>query len=161
MIEYDLIDSPIGELLATAEDGVLSGLYFDAHKGGPVRSSDWVRNPARFEVLRAELAGYFEGRVTEFSVPVRLRGTEFQESVWGLLLEIRHGETRSYGDLARALGRPNASRAVGAAVGRNPISIVVPCHRVLGSGGAITGFAGGVDRKAKLLALERRQPSLI
>jgi methylated-DNA-[protein]-cysteine S-methyltransferase len=161
MIEYDVVDSPLGELLATSEDGFITGLYFDAHKGGPERSADWARRPSSFNALREELDAYFDGRLTEFSTPIRLRGTEFQESVWRLLTQIRHGETRSYGDLARALGRPSASRAVGAAVGRNPISIVVPCHRVLGSSGAITGFAGGVDRKAKLLALERRLPSLI
>lgn len=154
MIQYDLIASPVGELLVTGEDGFVTGLYFEEHKYGPAIGSTWKREPEAFDRLREELGKYFKGALTEFSVPLRASGTAFQESVWKLLREIPHGATRTYGDLARELGMPNGSRAVGSAVGRNPISIVVPCHRVLGSTGAITGFAGGLDRKSKLLELE-------
>lgn len=155
MIYYDFIPSPIGQLLVTSNGDKLTGLYLENHKGGPSIEPSWVRDAERFASVRDQLADYFDGGLTRFDQDLDLEGTEFQRAVWDLLLEIPYGETVSYGYLAKRLGAPHASRAVGAAVGRNPISIIVPCHRVVGSGGAITGYAGGVERKKALLKLEQ------
>ncbi len=154
--------SPLGTLLLARTDSGLAGAWFEAQKHHPATISAPERDddPLLQRAAR-QLAAYFEGSDAEFDVPLDLLGTSFQRAVWRELLQIERGATCSYGDIARKLGTPSASRAVGAAVGRNPVSIIVPCHRVLGSGGALTGYAGGLDRKTALLRLESaRAPTL-
>jgi methylated-DNA-[protein]-cysteine S-methyltransferase len=155
MTTYSTFDSPVGELLLVGDDDGLRGLYLPGHKRGPRVGADWERDDAALERVRAQLAEYFAGERTDFDLLLAPAGTPFQHEVWEALKQIPFGETRCYGDLARELGRPGAARAVGAANGRNPISIVVPCHRVVGSTGTLTGYAGGVAAKERLLALER------
>lgn len=149
-------DGPLGQMLLAATDTGLAGVWFTGQRHGPV-DVEW-REDASHPVLReavAQLAAYFAGERTAFDLPLDLQaGTAFQRSVWQELIAIPRGGTTSYAELGRRLGRPQAARAVGAAVGRNPISIVVPCHRVLGTGGALTGYAGGLERKTALLRLE-------
>ena len=149
--------SPLGPILLAATDQGLAGLWFEGQRHHP-DASGWrfnAQHPVLLQAIR-QLDEYFAGTRTVFDLPLDLQaGTAFQQSVWQALLAIPCGERSSYADVSRRIGRPNASRAVGAAVGRNPISIVVPCHRVLGSGGALTGYAGGLDRKTALLRLER------
>ena len=149
-------ESPLGTMLLAATDQGLAGVWFVGQRHGP-DSSGWREDP-QHPVLReavAQLAAYFAGERTAFDLPLDLQaGTAFQRSVWQELIAIPRGGTTSYAELGRRLGRPQAARAVGAAVGRNPISIVVPCHRVLGTGGALTGYAGGLERKTALLRLE-------
>lgn len=151
---HTLVESPLGPLTLRADDGVLTGLYLPEHRRGPVPGALGARDDAGLPAVREQLAAYFAGERTAFDVPLELRGTAFQQRVWAALQEIPYGETRTYGQLAAALGAPSASRAVGLANGRNPISIVVPCHRVVGASGSLTGYAGGVERKRALLALE-------
>jgi len=155
MTLYTTTDSPIGELLLVGDGEALRGLHMQ--DGATARAIDRDWTPARepFEDALGQLAEYFSGTRTRFELPLAPGGTAFQQAVWSALLEIPYGETRSYGELARKIGRPRASRAVGAANGRNPIAIVVPCHRVIGSDGSLTGFGGGVQRKELLLGLER------
>jgi methylated-DNA-[protein]-cysteine S-methyltransferase len=148
------IDSPIGELTLVNADGRLSGLRMGANGSKPQASLDGRRATAGFERAIEELTEYFSGERDRFTVPVAARGSEFQLRVWTLLREIPYGETRSYGDIARVLGNPALAREVGAANARNPIAIVVPCHRVIGSDGSLTGYAGGLERKRFLLDLE-------
>lgn len=148
------IESPLGPLTLVRRDGLLAGVYFADHRGEGPPGLDALWSPDAFEAERRQLGEYFEGRRRRFDLPLGPVGTSFQRAVWRELLQIPHGETRSYGQLAKALGRPAAARAVGAANGRNPLSIVVPCHRVLGATGALTGYAGGEARKAWLLSLE-------
>ena len=143
------IDSPVGPLRLTAEDGLLTGLYF----GGGVSDGGECEILDRAE---AQLRAYFRGELKEFDLPIRQNGTEFQLAVWGALKEIPYGETVSYGDIARAIGRPKACRAVGSANHNNPISIIVPCHRVVGSSGTLTGYGGGLEAKRWLLELEKK-----
>jgi methylated-DNA-[protein]-cysteine S-methyltransferase len=149
-------ESPLGTMLLAATDRGLAGLWFVGQRHGP-DSSGWREDPAH-PVLReamAQLADWFAGQRTGFDLPLDLQaGTPFQQDVWAALQAIPHGGTTSYAEIARRLGRPSAARAVGAAVGRNPISIVVPCHRVVGSGGSLTGYAGGIGRKTALLQRE-------
>jgi methylated-DNA-[protein]-cysteine S-methyltransferase len=149
-------ESPLGTMLIAASDNGVAGVWFVGQRHGP-DSSGW-REDARHPVLReavAQLRAYFAGERTRFDLPLDLdAGTPFQRSVWGALRAIPPGATTSYAQIARQLGRPQAARAIGAAVGRNPVSIVVPCHRVLGTGGSLTGYAGGLDRKTALLRLE-------
>lgn len=150
--------SPLGTMLLAATDRGLAGAWFLGQKHGP-DASGW-REDARHPVLRTamqQLDEYFAGRRSAFALPLDLQaGTAFQQSVWKALCAIAPGATTTYGALGRSIGRPEAARAVGAAVGRNPISIVVPCHRVVGSDGSLTGYAGGIPRKTALLALETR-----
>jgi methylated-DNA-[protein]-cysteine S-methyltransferase len=149
-------ESPLGTMLLAATDRGLAGLWFVGQRHGP-DSSGWREDAAHPVLLQAaaQLADYFAGRRTQFDLPLDLQGgTPFQQSVWHELQAIPPGGTTSYAELSRRVGRPTAARAVGAAVGRNPVSIVVPCHRVLGTGGALTGYAGGLDRKTALLRLE-------
>jgi methylated-DNA-[protein]-cysteine S-methyltransferase len=155
---YKYIDSPIGELLLTASDDALTGVYMNEHKNGAGLGSDWVNQetPVITEAKR-QLSEYFAGTRRTFDLPVAPpTGTAFQHNVWQELRKIPYGETITYGELARRVGDANASRAVGAANGRNPISIIVPCHRVIGASGKITGYAGGESRKAFLLAHEKQ-----
>jgi methylated-DNA-[protein]-cysteine S-methyltransferase len=148
--------SPVGELRLVASDVGLVAVLWENDDPKRVRLEDAIDNDAHPILIKTkiELNQYFAGLRSEFSVPLDARGTHFQRQVWEALLSIPFGETRSYGQIAAQLGRPSASRAVGAANGRNPISIVTPCHRVVGSSGKLTGFAGGLEAKAFLLDLE-------
>lgn len=154
MRNYCIIDSPIGELTLVNTDGVLAGVYMDGHAHEPDRTTFGERTAAGFEQATDELGEYFAGQRTEFTLPLAPVGSDFQRKVWQLLTKIPYGQTRSYGQLADELGDRAVVRAVGAANGRNPISVVVPCHRVIGADGSLTGYAGGLDRKQFLLALE-------
>lgn len=146
--------SPVGRLHLAATAEGLCGLYLEGQKHMP-ETSAWVVDEARFAAAREQLAAWFAGRSRQFSLPLHLiTGTPFQRQVWQALLEIPLGETWTYSRLAAHVGRPAAVRAVGAAVGRNPLSIIIPCHRVLGMDGGLTGYAGGVERKRWLLAHE-------
>jgi methylated-DNA-[protein]-cysteine S-methyltransferase len=149
-------ESPLGRMLLAATDRGLAGVWFVGQRHGP-DSSGWredAQHPVLVEAV-AQLQAYFAGERTRFELPLDLQaGTPFQQSVWQALLAIPPGGTTSYGELGRRIGRPEAARAIGAAVGRNPVSIVVPCHRVLGTGGSLTGYAGGLERKTALLQLE-------
>ncbi len=151
---HTTIDSPIGELTLVARDGVLSGIYFPGHWHMPPPEVFGVRAGRGFEAAEAQLAEYFAGERTRFELETALEGDEFQVSVWELIDRIPYGQTTTYGEMARELGDPALAREVGAAVGRNPLSIVVPCHRVVGKGGQLTGYAGGLERKRTLLELE-------
>jgi methylated-DNA-[protein]-cysteine S-methyltransferase len=151
-----IMESPLGKLKLVASDQGLVAILWENDSPRRVRLGPLVqdeRHPVLVEAER-QLGEYFEGKRTQFSVDLDMRGTRFQRDVWKALLAIPFGETRSYGQLARQLEKPRAARAVGAANGRNPVSIIVPCHRVIGSSGCLTGFAGGVDAKAHLLKLE-------
>jgi methylated-DNA-[protein]-cysteine S-methyltransferase len=152
------VPSPIGPLTIVAQDGAIVALYMDAQRHAPGPESfgppaDVSEEP--YAAAAAQLSAYFAGQLTEFDLPLAPAGTDFQRRVWDGLRQIPYGQTLSYGELARRLGRPAASRAVGLANGKNPIAIVVPCHRVIGSDGSMTGYGGGLDRKRFLLALER------
>ncbi|HEX5806559.1 MAG TPA: methylated-DNA--[protein]-cysteine S-methyltransferase [Macromonas sp.] len=151
--------SPIGLLLIAVSDSALHGVWFADQKGIPA----WVPEAAHpvpepmFGQVVQQLQDYFAGRRQRFDLPLDLScGTAFQQAVWQALTTIGYGQTLSYADIAQALGRPKAMRAVGGAVGRNPLGIVLPCHRVLGAGGALTGYTGGLERKVALLALEQQ-----
>lgn len=148
--------SPIGPLLLMSDGRALTGLHTDNDKHRPAVAADWVRDDdaAPFARVRAQLDAYFEGRLTEFDLPLNPQGTAFQLQVWKQLCGIPFGETISYMELARRVGNPRAARAVGMANSRNPISIVVPCHRVIGADNSLTGYAGGLERKRALLAHE-------
>jgi methylated-DNA-[protein]-cysteine S-methyltransferase len=170
---YTVIESPVGELLASADAaGRITGLHFLTGKEGPgspaygrlrhspggrrtpAPDSEWVRDDRALAPLRRELREYFAGERREFDVELAPAGSPFQLSVWRALRAIPYGETASYGEVAAAVGQPGAARAVGGANNRNPIAIVVPCHRVIGASGSLTGYGGGLDRKQRLLALE-------
>jgi methylated-DNA-[protein]-cysteine S-methyltransferase len=155
-MRHALLPSPLGEILLTFDDAALTGLYFVGQKDQPPVPVDGVRDDAHPIAARtaAHLARYFEGGDPGFDVPLRLRGTPFQQAVWTALRAIPRGATVSYAAIARQVGAPAAVRAVGAAVGRNPVSVFVPCHRVVGSDGSLTGYAGGLPRKVRLLELE-------
>lgn len=146
--------SPLGALRLFHENGALTGLYFEGHSPAP-KCEEGSVNATVFCPVIEQLEEYFAGDRDHFDVPIEFRGTDFQVKVWSQLQRIPFGQTSSYGAIAEACGRGRAVRAVGAAVGRNPISIIVPCHRVLGSNGSLTGFAGGLDRKRRLLELEQ------
>ena len=148
--------TPLGEVLLITSGERLAGLYFDGHPRTPALASVQRRESETLEQVRAELDEYFDGARTSFSIPLELVGTAFQMAVWHALLEIPPGSTATYGEIARQLGRPGAARAVGAANGRNPVSIIVPCHRLVGADGSLTGYGWGIDRKRQLLELERR-----
>lgn len=151
---FTTIPSPIGKLLLTATDKGLSGVFMQDHKGGPEPGADWIADPARFQAVTVQLERYFAGQLREFDVVLDLHGTPFQLAVWNALRSVPYGATASYRDIAFAIRRPNAVRAVGAANGQNPVSIVVPCHRVIGADGSLTGYGGGLERKRFLLDLE-------
>lgn len=155
LIRYCYLPSPIGQLLAIAEGSLITGLYMHGHKGRPEPQPDWRPADEPFAFLRQQLEDYFAGRRQTFDVPLRLAGTPFQRRVWKELARIPFGTTITYAQLAARVGQPAAARAVGHANSRNPISIVVPCHRVIGADGALAGYAGGLDKKRWLLDLER------
>jgi methylated-DNA-[protein]-cysteine S-methyltransferase len=150
-----MIDSPYGPLTLVATDGVLSGLYMTDQRHRPPEETFGARDDTPFGETIDQLKAYFAGELKEFDLPLRLHGTPFQRTVWEQLPHIPYGETWSYGELADALGNPKASRAVGLANGRNPVGIIVPCHRVVGANGSLTGYGGGLDRKKRLLDFER------
>lgn len=159
---YTQIDSPIGTIILTSDGQALTGLYTSAHKYEAELSDRQSVSVDRSEILskaKEELQLYFAGKLTEFTVPVAKSGTPFQQRVYEQLCLIPYGETISYGELAARVGNPNASRAVGMANGRNPISIIVPCHRVIGANGTLTGYGGGLPRKQFLLELEKANAS--
>jgi methylated-DNA-[protein]-cysteine S-methyltransferase len=159
MRSHTVIDSAVGRLTLVAEDGAIVGLYMnlqrhrpdDGDLGEPDRRG---RQAAPFKTAADQLDGYFAGALTRFTLPMAPRGSEFQQRVWTALQDIPYGQTESYGELAERIGSPRAARAVGLANGKNPISIVIPCHRVVGSDGNLTGYGGGLDRKKQLLDLE-------
>jgi len=157
---HTVIDSPIGPLTLVADDGALAGLYMDPQRHLPDASTHGPLDEAGLPAVREQLTAYFSGALLEFDVPIAMSGTPFQVRVWEALRRIPYGSTWSYGRLAAALGQPGASRAVGLANGRNPVGIVVPCHRVVGSTGSLTGYGGGLARKQFLLDLEAGRPTL-
>jgi methylated-DNA-[protein]-cysteine S-methyltransferase len=161
-LSYKFLDSPVGKLKLVASEAGLVAILWENDKPQRVPLVSLMedqRQPLLLQTER-ELQEYFAGERSEFSLPLDLRGTEFQRAVWRVLQTIPFGTTLTYGEIAAQLARPSASRAVGAANGRNPVSIVVPCHRVIGSTGKLTGFAGGLEIKARLLALESSRHSL-
>ncbi|GAA1596634.1 methylated-DNA--[protein]-cysteine S-methyltransferase [Streptomyces globosus] len=155
--QHTVVDSPYGPLTLVASDGVLCGLYMVGQRHRPAEEAFGARVCAEeepFPEVVRQLAAYFAGDLTRFDLPLRMEGTPFQRSVWDQLVQIPYGQTWSYGELAARLGKPNASRAVGLANGKNPIGIIVPCHRVIGASGGMTGYGGGLDRKVRLLRHE-------
>lgn len=157
---YTTMDSPIGELLLLGDGRALHGLYMQQGRK-PVRISPrWERSQGALADVRAQMQEYFAGERTAFDTPLVMHGSEFEQRVWSALREIPYGETVSYGEIARRVGQPSAARAVGMANGRNPIAVIVPCHRVIGADGTLTGYGGGLERKRLLLELERGQGSL-
>ena len=158
MTRYTEIDSTWGPLLLTAEGEQLTGLYFSGGRHAPRPAADWRHAPEAtvFTIIERQLREYASGRRREFEAPIALRGTPFQRAVWDAIRAIPYGETITYATLATRVGDRRTVRAAGTATGRNPLSIIVPCHRVVGSDGSLTGYAGGLDRKRALLALESR-----
>lgn len=154
---WTTVPSPIGELLLTGDDTGLTRLYMETRRHGPHEvAPEWIRDDALFRAAAEQLDEYFAGERTEFDLALNPSGTPFQLKVWDALRTIPYGEVRSYGEIAEQIGKPGAARAVGLANGRNPISIIVPCHRVIGASGALTGYGGGIERKQALLELESR-----
>lgn len=158
MTNYRTIDSPVGPLTLAGRGSVLTNLRMLNQTYEPSRTG-WTRDDTVFARATEQLDAYFAGELTDFEIELDLQGTEFQQRVWKALLTIPFGQTRSYGEIAEQIGAPGAARAVGLANGHNPIAIVVPCHRVIGASGKLTGYGGGLDRKQTLLALEQRRAS--
>src|SRR5258705_2307187 len=154
---YTLLPSPIGLLLLVGDDRGLRQIAFAENGRAAPPNPDWKQDAASLDEPIRQLRAYFAGEIEAFDLALAPDGTPFQQKVWNELCRIPYGQTISYGDLARRIGNPNASRAVGLANGSNPIPIVIPCHRVIGSNGKLTGYGGGLPIKEKLLALERRQ----
>lgn len=154
---FTQLETPLCTLQLTSDGEALTGIYLlPDHRHAPEMTTDWQESPTLpiFQRATAQLTEYFSGQRQEFSLPLAAHGTEFQKRVWAELAQIPYGQTISYGELARRTGNPKASRAVGLANGKNPISIVVPCHRVIGASGKLTGYGGGLARKEALLELE-------
>ncbi|MEA2180363.1 MAG: methylated-DNA-[protein]-cysteine S-methyltransferase [Solirubrobacteraceae bacterium] len=151
---HAIIDTPIGDLTLVGADGALTGVYYPGHWTMPDRATFGPRAEGGFQDAGRQLTEYLEGERTTFDLRTSVAGDAFQRRVWALLAEIPYGETTTYGTLARALGDPALARMVGRAVGANPLSVIVPCHRVIGTDGTLTGYAGGLERKRFLLALE-------
>lgn len=149
------VKSPIGQLLLTGDGESLTGLYMADANDYADKREPRQRNDDAFAEVTSQLAEYFAGERRDFDLQLAPQGTKFQSKVWSALREIPYGETRSYGEIAAAIGKPKASRAVGTANNRNPIAVIVPCHRVIGANGSLVGYGGGLDRKTMLLSLER------
>jgi methylated-DNA-[protein]-cysteine S-methyltransferase len=149
---FTTMESPVGRLTLVGAGDALIGLHFGGERPGP----GWIRDDRGLRPAVTQIEEYFAGHRTRFDLPLAPRGTAFQRAVWRALTRIPYGETASYGDIARAIGKPAASRAIGGANHRNPIAIVIPCHRVIGADGSMTGYGGGLPRKQRLLALEAR-----
>jgi methylated-DNA-[protein]-cysteine S-methyltransferase len=158
---YTVMNSPIGPLLLAGDDAGLRLVHFATGRRPKSPQPDWVENGTPFKEATRQLEAYFKGKLQHFDLPLALDGTDFQLLVWRNLQKIPYGETVSYGQLAKRIGNPTAARAVGLANGSNPIPIIIPCHRVIGSNGDLTGFGGGLPIKKKLLALESRQLSFL
>ena len=156
-----ITDSPLGELSLLSDGTNLTGLYLPVHKGAPADTSTWQWDARPFKAVVTQLREYFAGERQDFDVPLAGAGTPFQQKVWEALTTIPYGATATYRDIAVAIGSPNAVRAVGLANGRNPISVIVPCHRVVGANGALTGYGGGLAAKQLLLDLESRVAGLL
>jgi methylated-DNA-[protein]-cysteine S-methyltransferase len=163
MKHYDFYDSPQGRMLLVANDEGLCGVYFDGQKYLPAVEFAWRHDPEHVTLRQAkrELAQYFAGERWRFETTLAPEGTAFQRAVWKAIAGVAFGETITYGELARRAGSPGSARAAGAATGRNPIGIIVPCHRIVGSDGSLTGYAGGIERKRALLALESGERDLL
>lgn len=155
---YDYYDSPHGRMLLTADEKAITSVSFIGQKYAPRVQGDWQRDARHAPIWQAkrELAEYFGGQRKRFSVKLAPQGTPFQRAIWKAIAQVAFGKTIAYAELARRAGRPRSARAAGAATGRNPIGIIVPCHRIVGSNGALTGYAGGLAKKKALLALEAR-----
>jgi methylated-DNA-[protein]-cysteine S-methyltransferase len=153
---YREVDSPLGGILITGRGDAVTGVSFQNHSRARETGPTWIKDDGHLERACQQLAEYLEGGRTTFDVPLRLDGSPFQLAVWRALLGVPYGETTSYGVIAHRIGHPRAARAVGAANGRNPISIIVPCHRVIGADSSLTGYGWGIDRKAWLLDHEQR-----
>jgi len=149
------MDSPIGTLTLAAQDGRITGLHMDGADHAPTGQQSWRRDDSQFKEAVGQVEAYFAGELIDFDLPLQLDGTDFQRRVWKGLQGIPYGQTISYGELARRVGNAKACRAVGLANGRNPVAVIVPCHRVIGANGTLTGFGGGLDRKRWLLDHER------
>lgn len=160
-IYYTTMESPVGGLRLVAEELGLRTVWFLRGSKKEAPDKDWKEDAAFFADVMRQLRAYFAGELREFEIPLLMEGTEFQKRVWKSLQTIPYGQTISYGELARKMGDPKAVRAVGAANGQNPIPIIVPCHRVIGSNGSLTGFGGGLENKKKLLELESGQRRLL
>ncbi|NJL83092.1 MAG: methylated-DNA--[protein]-cysteine S-methyltransferase [Chloroflexaceae bacterium] len=157
MMYFTYCDSPLDGILLVSDGDCLTGLYLLPEQTRLRPGKDWVRDNVGLLVeVERQIKAYFAGELRKFTIPVRLQGTAFQQRVWQLLPEIGFGETVSYGELAKQLGQPQAVRAVGSANGRNPVCIIVPCHRVVGAKGQLTGYSGGVKRKQWLLTHEQK-----
>jgi methylated-DNA-[protein]-cysteine S-methyltransferase len=161
MTHYTIIDSPIGKLTLTAERNALTAVLFARTDGTATLDAAWQHDDAHPVLAKAriQLGEYFAGKRTRFNLPLEPAGTAFQRAVWDALLDVPFGATSTYGALAAQVGRPKAARAVGGAVGDNPIAVVIPCHRIIGKDGSLTGFGGGLPRKTILLQLESMLPS--
>ncbi len=159
MTRYRMIDSPIGPLTLAGEGPVLTNLRMVDQTYEPDRA-DWTLDDRAFPDAVEQLQAYFAGELREFDLRLEMHGTDFQRRVWNALRSIPYGETRSYGEIAQQIGSPTAFRAVGLANGHNPVAVIVPCHRVIGANGTLTGFGGGLERKSALLELERSAASL-
>ncbi len=155
-VYYDYMQTPIGRLMLAVDGRGLRHVDFENGKYPAAIGEDWEHGPGALHEARAQLKAYFAGKLTEFDLPLAPRGTDFQQQVWLALLRIPYGATTTYGEIARELGDMNATRAVGAANGRNPLPIIVPCHRVIGANGSLTGFGGGLPTKRWLLDHEQR-----
>ena len=158
---YSYCDSPVGALLLVARAEGLAEIHFPGRGRRAGANSDWIEDDSALSEPARQLGAYFAGELESFDLALAPEGTPFEQKVWAELLKIPYGETVSYGELARRIGNPQASRAVGLANGSNPIPIIIPCHRVIGSNGKLTGYGGGLAIKEKLLALEKRQLWLI
>jgi len=156
-MHYCYYESPIGQLLLTGRDR-LETLNFPLGKTRREPEPDWIKGTSLFSKVLTQLDAYFDGSLKKFTLDLdyKTQGTQFQQKVWHQLLNIPYGETISYGELAMRIGNPNAFRAVGMANGKNPISIIIPCHRVIGKDGSLTGFGGGIDVKKQLISLEQK-----
>lgn len=154
-MDFAYVDTPVGRIFVTADAAGLRRLVFAGVAGAPCPEPGWVEKPARFADLTQQLAAYFAGQLRTFRLEFAPEGTAFQREVWDAVRKIPYGQRATYADLARELGRPDSARAVGAANARNPLPIVIPCHRVVGSSGELTGYIGGLETKRKLLRLEQ------
>jgi len=151
---FTIVKSPFGDLVIAGVAGKIRSVRVVTDDGRFAPQPSWRRADDDYAEARAQLEAYFEGKLRRFSLPLELMGTPFQKDAWRILREVPYGTTTTYGEIARNMGRPHASRAVGGAMNRNPITIIIPCHRVLGKDGALTGYLNGTDMKQRLLAME-------
>lgn len=151
---YTELEVPTGELLLMSDGEVITGVYWKSYKKVPIPSDDWVKDPSKFKELTRQINEYFEGKRKDFGIKTKVKGTEFQEAVWKVIAGIPYNKSLSYKEIAEKIGRPKAVRAVGTAVGSNPLCVVVPCQRVSTTSGGVSGYAGGIESKEYLLNLE-------